>query len=58
MKQETKEALSEFIGFKITPTMKNQLKALADKDEREFSDYIRLQWKKLIAKEKVRLILC
>lgn len=53
MKQETKEQLSEFIGFKVTPTMKKQLQALADKDEREFSDYIRLQWKKLIAKEKV-----
>ena len=52
MRQEKKEQLSEIISFKVTTTMKNQLKALADKDEREFSDYIRLQWKKLIAKEK------
>lgn len=50
MAQKQKEALSDYIAIKATPTMKKKLKDLADKDNREFSDFIRLQWKKLIEK--------
>lgn len=42
----------EIINIRVEPEVKQKLQALADKDSRTLSDYIRLQLKKLVEKTK------
>ncbi len=42
---------TEMIPIRVDEDLKKRLKALADKDNRTLSDYIRLQLEKLIPKK-------
>jgi len=52
LEKKKPEELTEFVGIKMTPTMKASLLELARKDSRDFSNYVRLQLEKVIEKSE------
>jgi len=53
-KLETKKSneLTEFVGIKMTAAMKADLRDLADKDRRDFSNYVRVILENFIERAK------